>query len=83
MTRTSRILLIAMSFAFGICILGLVAGMAYYLCAVYLWHRTMESVLGNSIAYNKALGAVGILGFILFFAFLLSLVSKNNSRKAN
>ncbi len=83
MTRTSRILLIAMSIAFGICILGLVTGMVYYLCAVYLWHRTMESVLGNSIAYNKTLGALGILGFILFFAFLLSLMSKNNSRKAN
>jgi hypothetical protein len=81
MTRTSRTLMIAMSVAFGICILGLIAGMVYYLGAVYLGHRTLESVMSNSIGYNKALGALGILGFILFFAFLLSLMSKENSGK--
>jgi hypothetical protein len=81
MTRLSRILLIAMSTSFGICVLGLITGMAYYLGAVYLGHHTLESVMSNSITYNKALGAVGILGFILFFAFLVSLMSKSNSGK--
>ena len=81
MTRTSQILLIVMSVAFGFCISGLVAGMVYYLCAVYLWHRSLETVLGMSIPYNKTLGAIGILGFVLFFAFLLSLMSKNGSGK--
>ncbi len=83
MKRTSRMLLIAMSIAFTTCILGLFAGMVYYLCAVYVWHRPLESVLGNSIPYNKTLGATGILGLILFFAFLLSLLPKNNSGKPN
>ncbi|HEY4979791.1 MAG TPA: hypothetical protein VII25_11540, partial [Candidatus Acidoferrum sp.] len=79
MTKLSRHLLTAMSLTFGICILGLVAGMLYYLCAVYLWHRTLENVIGNSIIYNKTLGAIGVLGFILFLAFLVSLMAKNNS----
>ena len=81
LTRTSRTLMIAMSIAFGVCILGLIAGMIYYLCAVYLGHRTLESVMSNSIGYNKTIGAIGILGFVLFFMFLLSLMSKNNSGK--
>ncbi len=81
MKRSSRIFLIAMSIAFGTCILGLIAGMVYYLCAVYLWSRTLESVLSSSIFYNKTLGAIGILGFILFFAFLVSLMSNSNSGK--
>ena len=81
MTPISRLLLIAMSIAFGICILGLIAGMVYYLGAVYLGHRTLESVMSNSITYNKSLGAAGLLGFALFFAFLLSLMSKSKSGK--
>ncbi len=81
MTKLSRQLLIAMSATFAICILGLVAGMLYYLCAVYLWHRALENVMGSSITYNKTLGAIGILGFILFFAFLVSLMSKKKSGK--
>ena len=80
MTRRSRYLLIAMSIAFGICIVGLVVGMAYYLSAVYIWHRTLENVMGHSIPFNKTLGSVGILGFILFFAFLISLMSERNPR---
>ncbi len=81
MTRSSRILLIAMSAAFGICILGLLAGMVYYLSAVYIGHRTIEAVMGNIIPFNKTLGALGILGMLLFFAFLFSLMSKNNREK--
>jgi hypothetical protein len=81
MTRPSRILLIAMSAAFGICILGLLAGMVYYLTAVYVGHRTIEAVMGNIIPFNKTLGALGIIGMFLFFAFLFSLMSKNNQEK--
>ena len=67
-----------MSVAFGICIVGLVVGMAYYLSAVYIWHRTLENVMGNSLPFNKTLGSIGILGFILFFAFLISLINSRN-----
>ena len=81
MNKPSRYLLIAMSKAFGLCILGLLAGMVYYLSAIYLAHRTLENVMGNLISFNKTLGVIGILGFILFFAFLFSLLSKNNNDK--
>jgi hypothetical protein len=81
MTRPSRYLLIAMSTAFGLSAIGLVAGMVYYLGAVYFGHRTLESVMGNSIPYNKALGAIGILGMVFFLAFLFSLMFKNQSEK--
>jgi len=81
MTKPSRYLLIAMSTAFALCVLGLLAGMLYYLAAVYIGHRTLESAMSSSITYNKALGALGILGMLFFFAFLLSLMSKNNSPK--
>ena len=81
MTRSSRILLIAMSVSFAICILGLLTGMVYYLSAVYLGHRSLETVMGNIIPFNKTIGAIGILGFVLFFAFLFSLMSKNNQEK--
>ncbi|HEY2117874.1 MAG TPA: hypothetical protein VGH37_01710 [Candidatus Acidoferrum sp.] len=80
MTHRSRYLLIAMSVAFGICIIGVAGGMLYYLSAVYIWHRTLEDVMGHSIPFNKTLGSIGILGFILFFAFLISLMSERNSR---
>ncbi len=81
MSRVSRYLLIAMSAAFGICIFGLVAGMIYYLYLVFVNHRTLESVLGNTIPFYKTLGGIGIVGFILFFAFLVSLMGKNHSEK--
>ena len=81
MTKLSRHLLIAMSVSFGICILGLLAGMVYYLSAVYIGHRTIETVMSNIIPFNKTLGALGIIGMLLFFAFLFSLMSKNNQEK--
>jgi hypothetical protein len=81
MTKLARYLLVAMSAAFGLCVLGLVAGMVYYLSAVYFRHRTFESVMGNIIPFNKALGGIGILGMILFFAFLFALMSNNHSEK--
>lgn len=81
MTKPSRFLLIAMCAAFGICILGLIGGMLYDLCVVLLRHRTLENVLGNSIPFYKTLGAVGIAGMLLFFTFLISLISKSNQGK--
>jgi len=64
--------------AFGLCIAGLVLGMAHDLFLVLRDHRTLESVLGNSIPFYKSLGAIGILGFLLFLAFLVSAVSNKN-----
>jgi len=81
MTRPSRFLLYAMSTAFSICILGLIGGMLYDLGVVFLRHRTLESVLGNSIPFYKTLGGIGIAGMLLFFTFLFSLVSKTDHRK--
>ena len=81
MTRPSRFLLYAMFSAFSICILGLFGGMLYDLCVVFLRHRTLESVLGNRIPFYKTLGGIGIAGMLLFFTFLISLISKNNQGK--
>jgi hypothetical protein len=81
MTTFSRYLLYAMSTAFAICILGLIGGMLYDLCVVFLRHRTLESVLGNSIPFYKTLGGLGIAGMLLFFAFLISLISKKDQGK--
>jgi len=81
MTRPSRFLLYAMSTAFAMCILGLLLGMLYDLCVVFLRHRTLESVLSNSIPFYKTLGGSGIAGMIFFFAFLFSLIAKNTPGK--
>jgi len=81
MSRRSRFLLIAMSTAFGIAALGLVAGMCYDLYLVSIRHVQFENVLGTSIAYNKALGGFGILGMVLFFAFLLSAIADRKQDK--
>ncbi len=70
-----------MSSAFSICILGLIGGMLYDLCVVFLRHRTLESVLSNSVPFYKTLGGIGIAGMLLFFTFLISLISKNNQGK--
>ena len=75
MTKPSHFFLYAMSTAFSICILGLIGGMLYDLCVVLLRHRTLESVLGNSIPFYKTLGGIGIAGMIFFFLFLVSLVA--------
>jgi hypothetical protein len=72
MPRRAQFFFLAMCVAFSICIFGLLAGMAYVLFAVFAHHRTLDSVLGNSIPFFKTLGAIGVLGFLLFFAFLIS-----------
>ena len=83
MSRRSRFLLIAMSTAFGIAALGLIAGMVYDLYLVSVRRVSLENVLGTSIAYNKILGGFGILGMLLFFAFLLSAIAdKKQDRPA-
>jgi hypothetical protein len=63
-----------MSTAFGIAALGLIAGLCYDLYLVSIRREQLENVLGTSIAYNKILGGFGILGMVLFFAFLSSAI---------
>jgi len=70
-----------MSTAFGIAALGLVAGIFYDLYLVSIRHLQLENVLGTSLAYNKILGGFGILGMILFFAFLLSAIADKKQDK--
>lgn len=79
MSTPTRILLYAMISSFSLSILGLLAGMAYTLFTLYSRHLTLESSLSQSISYHKAIGALGILGMILFFAFLLSAASSRRS----
>jgi len=63
---------------FGLCILGLFGGVLYVLFVVLAHHRTLDSVLGNSIPFFKTLGAIGVLGLVLFFAFLISSIAARN-----
>lgn len=81
MTKLSKFLLIAMSTAFGIAALGLVLGMCYDLYLVAIRHVQLENVLGSSISYNKILGGFGILGMVLFFAFLFSAIADKKRDK--
>jgi len=76
-TKPSRVLFVSMCAAFGLCIVGLVLGMAYNLFLVFRDHRSLDSVLGDSIHFYKSLGAVGILGFFLFLVFLGVSISSN------
>lgn len=78
MTRPSRILLIGMTAAFGICVLGLILGMSYSLFEYFFRHRELWTVLNGSISYYKILGGVGIAGMALFFAFIISLITRKH-----
>ena len=78
MSPHAKFLFVSMCTAFGLCIAGLVAGMAYNLFLVLAHHHSLESVLGHSIPFFKFLGALGILGFLLFLAFLVSAISGKN-----
>jgi hypothetical protein len=76
MSRASRLLLIAMSTSLGIAALGLVIGMFYDLFVVGIRHGQLENALGKSISYNKVLGGFGILGLLLFLAFVVSAIAE-------
>jgi hypothetical protein len=75
MSGRTRFLLIAMSICFGAAALGLIFGLMYDLYVVGVRHRQLENVLGNSIRYNETLAGLGILGLLLFFAFLFSAIA--------
>ena len=81
MSRRSRYLLLAMSVCFGIAALGLVIGTCIDLYLVTKRHAQIENVLGNAIPYNKTLGGLGILGMVLFFAFLFSAIADKKQDK--
>jgi len=81
MSRRSRFLLIAMSTAFGIAALGLVAGMCYDLYLVSIRHVQFENVLGTASRTIKLSVDFGILGMVLFFAFLLSAIADRKQDK--
>ncbi len=83
MTKPSRILLIAMSTSLTLSGLGLILGMLRTLYVVFLRHAPLESVLGNSIPYFKSVGALALLGMLLFFALLLSLLLRSNSKSSH
>ena len=82
MTSPSRLVLISMSTAFAICILGLILGMLYSLYESFLNHKDLETILSGSIPYYKALGLLGILGMLLFFVFLVFQISEKGSKKS-
>ena len=80
MSSPSRILLISMSTAFTVCILGLILGMFYGLYESFFRHQALEAVLSRTIPYYKALGLLGILGMLLFFAFLFFQISGKGNK---
>ena len=82
MPRPARLILIAMSTAFAICILGLLLGMLYSLYESFFRHQTLEFILSRSIPYYKALGLLGILGMLLFFVFLFFQISEKGNKKS-
>ncbi len=81
MTSPSRLLLISMSTAFALCILGLILGMLYSLYESFFRHQALETILSRSIPCYKALGILGIAGMLLFFIFLILQISGKGGRK--
>ena len=81
MTSSSRLLLVSMSTAFALCILGLILGMFYGLYESFVLHKDLEAILSRSIPYYKALGLLGILGMLLFFVFLILQISEKGANK--
>lgn len=78
MNSFSRFLFIAMASAFGLCALGVAAGLVHSLYALAYHRRSLEDILGSSIPYYQAVGAIGVAGFLLFLAFLVSAASHKN-----
>jgi hypothetical protein len=81
MNKASKFLLVAMSAAFGICIVGLSFGMLYSLYESLVRHQELWPVLSRSVQFYRVLGALGVLGFVLFFAFLFSLVGTHHTNR--
>jgi hypothetical protein len=81
MNSISRFLFVAMASAFGLCCLGVVAGLIHSLYALHYQHRSLENILGNSIPYYQAVGGLGAAGFLLFLAFLISALSQKKQDK--
>jgi len=80
MPPRSRYLLIAVTISLALSAAGLILGMLYDLYAVFIHHSQLEIVLGRSIPSYKTVGGLGILGMILFFIFLLSVMSSRQDR---
>ena len=80
MTKPSRFLLYAVFTALGLSALGLILGMFFNLYVVLIRHAQLEAVLSATIPYYKAVGALGVLGMALFFAFLLSLMTSRQNK---
>lgn len=70
-----------MSLSFGAAVFGLIIGMCRDLYLVSMHHSQLENVLGNAIPFNKTLGGLGILGMMLFFAFLFSAIADKKQDK--
>ena len=81
MASPSRFVLISMSVAFAICIIGLILGVLYSLFESVFLHKTLETILSRTIPYYKALGLLGILGMFLFFLFLFVQIADKGSKK--
>ena len=81
MTARSRFLFITMSVAFGICCFGMIVGLFYGLYATIYQHRSLEDILSHAIPYYKSLGGIGVAGFMLFFAFLISAAADKKQDK--
>jgi len=82
MASPSRFVLISMSVAFAICIIGLILGVLYSLFESVFLHKTLETILSRTIPYYKALGLLGILGMLLFFVFLILQISGKANNKS-
>ena len=83
MPRLSRFLFIAMASTFAVCSGGVIGGVLYALYSTYFKHRDLEAILNSAHLYNTVVGAIGVLGMLLFFAFLFSLISHKNKGNPN
>ncbi len=81
MSRPARVLLIAMSICFGICCFGLIGGLFYTCVSFFFFHHSVEQTLSASISFYKALGALGVLGFLLLLAFFIAAVLDQPRRR--
>lgn len=81
MGQRSRFLLYAMSGAFGLSLAGIILGLIYSLYAAVLRHRNLEDILSHTIPFYQKVGLLGIAGFLLFLAFLISVAAEQGQGK--